>query len=69
MWSLTGTSAQQLFGAQFGADNLTVEVHGNVYAATCFLHGLALEEVRADWLDRHDPAYPVIVAVRARRGD
>jgi len=67
MWSLTVPAAETLFAGAFRPENLTVRAYGNVYAATCFLHGLALEEVRRDWLDRSDPFYPVIVSVRARR--
>lgn len=66
-WSLTGKSAHRLFSEAFGVDNVEVGVHGNVYAATCFLHGLAVEEVEQAWLDRSDPAYPVTVAIRAVR--
>ncbi|WP_157082968.1 glycosyltransferase [Novosphingobium lentum] len=66
-WSLTGQSARRLFGEAFGAENVEVEVHGNAYAATCFLQGLALEEVNRDWLGQSDPAFPVIVTVRACR--
>jgi SAM-dependent methyltransferase len=67
MWSLTTSSAHRLFGDVFGSGNVEVSCHGNVYAATCFLHGLAVEEVERAWLDRCDDCYPVIVAVRARR--
>lgn len=66
-WSLTGRSARRLFGETFGSDNVEIDVHGNVYAATCFLHGLAVEEVEQDWLEHGDPAYPVTVAIRAVR--
>lgn len=68
-WSLTRQSAWRMFGEIFGPENIEVTTYGNVYAATAFLHGLAAEEVKPDWLGRHDPAYPVIVAVRARRAD
>ena len=67
MWSLTKSSAIRLFGDVFGSGNVEVSCHGNVYAATCFFHGLAVEEVERAWLDRSDDCYPVIVAVRARR--
>lgn len=66
-WSLTRQSALRLFGEIFGAENVEVETHGNVFAATAFLHGLALEEVDRSMLDAADPSYPVIVTVRARR--
>jgi SAM-dependent methyltransferase len=66
-WSLTVPSAARLFGDRFGAAHVNVAAHGNVYAATCFLHGLALEEVDRAKLDSHDPSYPVTITVRARR--
>jgi SAM-dependent methyltransferase len=67
MWSLTKGSALRLFGEVFGPANVTVGSYGNVYAATCFLHGLAVEEVERSWLDRSDDAYPVTIAISARR--
>jgi SAM-dependent methyltransferase len=66
-WSMTAKSVGRLFGDVFGADNIAISVHGNVYAATCFLQGLALEEINQGWLDDFDASYPMIVTVRARR--
>jgi SAM-dependent methyltransferase len=66
-WSLTPHSAFRLFADVFGADNVRVESHGNVYAATAFLQGLALEEVDTRRLDVADASYPVIVTVRAQK--
>jgi SAM-dependent methyltransferase len=66
-WSLTRPAAERMFGDVFGAANVAVETWGNVYAAICFLEGLALEEVDASKLEVLDPAYPVIVTVRARK--
>jgi SAM-dependent methyltransferase len=66
-WSLTSRSARELFEPIFGEGNVQVEVHGNVYAATCFLHGLAVEDIEGDWLDLDDSAFPVTVVIRARR--
>ncbi len=66
-WSLTDRSAERLFGEAFGAENIAVEAHGNAYAATCFVQGMALEEVRRNWLDQTDTCYPVVVTVRAVR--
>jgi glycosyltransferase involved in cell wall biosynthesis len=66
-WSLTRQSALRLFGETFGAENVEVETHGNVFAATAFLQGLALEEVDRSMLDATDPSYPMVVTVRARR--
>jgi glycosyltransferase involved in cell wall biosynthesis/SAM-dependent methyltransferase len=66
-WSLTETSIRRLFHEVFGNENCEVGVHGNVYAATCFLQGLSLEEVDRKKLDVLDPSFPVILTVRARK--
>jgi SAM-dependent methyltransferase len=68
-WSLTGRSAERLFGEIFGAGNVAITTSGNVYAATGFLHGLAVEEIDQRLLEPDDPAYPLLVCVRARRND
>jgi hypothetical protein len=34
-------AAERLFGEVFGAANVEIEARGNVYAAVCFLEGLA----------------------------
>lgn len=64
-WSLTRQAVERMFGEVFGPENITVGCNGNVYAATAFLQGLALEEVDTDKLDVRDDAYPMIVTVRA----
>lgn len=66
-WAMSGQAATRMFGEIFGAENISVEVHGNVHVATCFLQGMAMEEVDRKLLDVVDPCYPVIVAVRAQR--
>jgi SAM-dependent methyltransferase len=66
-WSLSRYSAARLFGEVFGTDNVVVETFGNVYAATTFLHGLALEEIDVGKLFPTDEAYPIIVTVRATK--
>jgi glycosyltransferase involved in cell wall biosynthesis/SAM-dependent methyltransferase len=66
-WSITRAAAERMFAGVFGAANVAVEARGNVYAAVCFLEGLALEEVDATKLEVLDASYPVIVTVRARK--
>jgi SAM-dependent methyltransferase len=66
-WSLTAASASRLFGEVFGAAHVQVESHGNVYAATAFLQGLALEEVDRAKLETRDACFPVTITVRARK--
>ena len=66
-WALTPLAASRLFAEVFGARAVRVEGHGNVFAATAFLQGVALEEVPRAKLAVQDPAYPVVVTVRARK--
>jgi glycosyltransferase involved in cell wall biosynthesis len=66
-WSFTALALRRLFDEEFGGDNVMVEQYGNVFAATAFLQGIAVEEVDVRDLNPIDPAYPVILGVRARR--
>lgn len=65
-WSLTRVSAMRMFEEAFGKGNVEVETFGNAFAATCFIQGMALEDVDPRWLDQTDPAFQVVIAVRAR---
>ena len=67
-WSFTPAALRRLFGDVFGPEAVMVEDYGNVFAATAFLQGLAVEEIDIASLDPLDHAYPVIVALRARKG-
>jgi SAM-dependent methyltransferase len=64
-WAFTQLSARLLFEESFPAENIRVETHGNVLAAISLLHGLAVEELRQEELDYHDPYYQVLITVRA----
>jgi glycosyltransferase involved in cell wall biosynthesis/SAM-dependent methyltransferase len=66
-WSFTPTAMERLFGDVFGPDAVMVGRYGNVFAATMFLQGLAVEELDTRDLQPIDRAYPVIVSVRARK--
>jgi SAM-dependent methyltransferase len=66
-WAFTTQSARRLFEAEFPAANLRIKAHGNVLAAISFLHGLAVEEVRKEELDYHDPNYEVLITLRAAK--
>ncbi|MCU1294691.1 MAG: glycosyl transferase family 2 [Bryobacterales bacterium] len=65
-WSLTAVSIRKLFEPHFGPE-LEIKAYGNVFAATAFLQGAALEEVDRAKLDIYDPAYPVTITLRARK--
>lgn len=64
-WSLTEQAVRRLLEAHFDPAKVTVETHGNLLAATAFLHSAAVEEVSRRKLDLFDPAYPVVVTARA----
>jgi SAM-dependent methyltransferase len=64
-WRFTRPSAERLFSEVFSAENVAVQVYGNVLAATAFLYGLAAEELREWELDYRDPDYQLLIAARA----
>jgi SAM-dependent methyltransferase len=66
-WSLTPAALERLLGEAFGSENVSVEAFGNVYAATSFLYGLAVEDLDPALLAAADRAYPMVVCARARR--
>jgi SAM-dependent methyltransferase len=66
-WAFTSLSAQRLFEETFSDGETAIQTYGNVLAATAFLYGMALEELRPDELDHSDPDYQVIIAVAAKK--
>jgi SAM-dependent methyltransferase len=64
-WRFTSLSARRAFESGFPQGDLRVEAHGNVLAATAFLHGLSTRDLRPQELDFHDPDYEVLITVRA----
>jgi len=64
-WSLTDLSTKKLFSEIFPETNLNTQVYGNVLAATAFLQGLAVKELKKKELDYSDTHFQVIIAVRA----
>jgi len=64
-WSFTAASLQRLLGGAFDPDKVACAVHGNLFAATAFLHGAAVEDVNANSLGLVDAAYPVTIVARA----
>ena len=66
-WRFTARSAQHVFAEVFGADHVAVSSYGNVLTATAFLQGLVQEELTQAELQCNDPAYELILGVRATR--
>ena len=65
LWSFTSSSIRKILQHSFKDENLEIESHGNVYAATSFLYGMGLPEVSKEKLDHNDPHYEVIITARA----
>lgn len=64
-WRFTSLSARRLFECGFPGDDIRIEAHGNVLAATAFLQGISSRELRPDELNYQDPDYEVLITVRA----
>jgi len=64
-WGFTKRSLQTLFSERDVSFDVTMKTHGNVLAAVAFLEGLSVKELKTKELDHHDPAYPVLISVRA----
>lgn len=64
-WHLTAQSARRLASDVFGEDRVDVETYGNVLTAAAFLYGLGSDDLDPDELAAHDPAYEVLLGVRA----
>jgi SAM-dependent methyltransferase len=68
-WRFNERGTRLLFEAEYGAENVTVERHGNVQAAAAFLYGMAAEDLGTAELEREDPDYHMVICVRAVRAD
>ncbi|HUF01276.1 MAG TPA: methyltransferase domain-containing protein [Gaiellaceae bacterium] len=64
-WHLTSMSARSLAEEYFGPGNVEIRTYGNVLAAAGFLYGLGEWDVTPDELAVHDPAFEVIIGIRA----
>lgn len=68
-WRFTTASLERLLREAFGAGRVSVQSFGNVYSATAFLHGLAVEELDHAKLEIHDPDYQMLLAAWARKSN
>lgn len=64
-WRFTSLSLRSLFEEVFPKDQVGVNTYGNVFTAIAFLHGLAVEDLRREDLEYHDPEYEVSISLRA----
>ena len=66
-WWFTSAAIRRLLEELFQPEAVTVETFGNIFVATAFHFGIALEELKLGELDPSDPEFPVIVAARATK--
>jgi len=64
-WRFTGQSLHHLLAERFARERVEVSAYGNVFAAICFLEGIAAEELDPEEIDHQDPDFEVLVAARA----
>jgi SAM-dependent methyltransferase len=64
-WSFTENSVRRLLEEHFNPLETDILTYGNLYAATAFLHGAAVEELSRSKLQRVDPGYAITIAARA----
>jgi SAM-dependent methyltransferase len=67
-WSLTELALAQLLSESFDEKDVLTATFGNVFAAVCFLQGLAVSEVPTSKLDILDPSFPVTVTAKVVKG-
>jgi SAM-dependent methyltransferase len=68
-WHFTSMSAKRATEEVFGEGNVEVESFGNVLAAAASLYGLGAYDVSPEELAVHDPAFELVVAIRAVKRD
>ena len=66
-WRLSAQGWRRLLAEEWPGCEIAVESHGNCLAAIGAMHGLALEELRAEELDVNDPRYPILITIRCRK--
>jgi SAM-dependent methyltransferase len=64
-WRLTSAACERLFEEHFTPGEIRATSYGNVYAATAFLHGLAVEDLEVEKLKVFDPKIEVLIGLQA----
>ena len=68
-WRVTEAGARTLAETAFEPSAVEVRSFGNVLTTTAFLYGLGCDDLDESELGQHDPAYPMLISVRARKAD
>jgi len=64
-WAFTSLAIERLLREGMTGADISIDVHGNVLAATAFLQGLAASELTAEELVAVDPQYQLLITARA----
>jgi len=64
-WRFTEPSLKRLLVGPFDAAKVTTSPLGNFYAATAFLRGAAVQEIKESELQMVMPEYAIVIAGRA----
>lgn len=64
-WRFSGCSLRRLLEGAFDRSKINVIAHGNLYAATAFLHGAAQRDLSRRKLLRHRPEFAITITARA----
>lgn len=65
LWSFTDNAMRRLMAETFNGSTVDIKTYGNVYVASAFLYGMGLPEFKKENLNVNDPAYQVIISVKA----
>ena len=66
-WRVTEAGARALFERVFSPADLEIRAHGNVLTIAAFLYGLCCDDLDPEEFAHDDPAYPLLITVRARK--
>ena len=66
-WRMTAAGARALLQSSFEPAITSCQSYGNVLTNTAFLHGLGAAEITDAEFDVHDPYFPALIGVRAKK--
>ena len=66
-WAFTDISIKKIIEETFDANNITIDVFGNILTATAFLYGMGWPELKKQQLDWYDPSYQVTITATATK--
>jgi SAM-dependent methyltransferase len=64
-WRFTDSGCRMIFGNVFGCSQVSIHAYGNVLSSIAFLSGAAQEELTHKELDHIDPAFQLVLGIRA----